>query len=96
MPKKQAEYGHHLVVKSKNEVHGQVGEIQPGTPVIGQHMAERKQKAKLFRAQYPDRYTGVGHTEVHPMIAGMMQNYNKKFSKLRISNLCKLAGVKNY
>ena len=26
----------------------------------------------------------------------MIQNYNKKFSKLRISNVCKLAGVKIY
>ena len=25
-----------------------------------------------------------------------MQNYNKKFSELRISNVCKLAGVKIY
>ena len=25
-----------------------------------------------------------------------MQNYNKKFSELRISNVCKLAGVKFY
>ena len=33
---------------------------------------------------------------MHPTIVGMMQNYNKKFSKLRISNVCKLAGVKIY
>ena len=33
---------------------------------------------------------------MHPTIAGMMHNYNKKFSKLRISNVCKLAGVKFY
>ena len=30
------------------------------------------------------------------MIAGMMQNYNKKFSELRIRNVFKLAGVKIY
>ena len=33
---------------------------------------------------------------MHPTIAGMKKNYNKNFSELRISNLCKLAGVKNY
>ena len=30
------------------------------------------------------------------MIASMMQDYNKKFVELCISNLCKLAAVKNY
>ena len=45
---------------------------------------------------YPEHYTGEANTEVHPTILGMMQNYNKKFSKLRISNVCKLAGVKIY
>ena len=30
------------------------------------------------------------------MIAGMMQNYNKNFSELRISNMCKLIGVNIY
>ena len=33
---------------------------------------------------------------MHPAIAGMMQNYNKKFPELCISNVCKLAGVKIY
>ena len=33
---------------------------------------------------------------MHPKIAGMMQKYNKKFSELRISNVCKLEGVKIY
>ena len=33
---------------------------------------------------------------MHPTISGMMHNYNKKFSKLHISNVCKLAGVKIY
>ena len=33
---------------------------------------------------------------MHPTIAGMMHNYNKKFSELRIRNVCKLAGVKFY
>ena len=33
---------------------------------------------------------------MHPMIASMMQDYNKKFVELCISNLCKLAAVKNY
>ena len=33
---------------------------------------------------------------MQPTIAGMMQNYNKKFSKMRISNVCKLAGVEIY
>ena len=33
---------------------------------------------------------------MHPTIACMMQNYNKKFSKLRISNVCNIAGVTIY
>ena len=44
VPKNQAEYGHQLVFMPNNEVHGQVGQIQPGKPGIGQHMAEREQK----------------------------------------------------
>ena len=96
VPQKQAKYGHQLVFMPKNEAHGQVGQIQLGTPGVGKYTAECEQKAEIFRAKYPERYTRGTSTEVHPMIAGMMQNYNKKFSKLRISNLCKLAGVKNY
>ena len=30
------------------------------------------------------------------MISGMMHSYNKKLSKLCISNVCNLAGAKNY
>ena len=30
VPKNQAGYGHHLVVMPNNEVHGQVGQVQPG------------------------------------------------------------------
>ena len=30
------------------------------------------------------------------MIAGMMQNYNKKFYEMSISNVCKMSGVKIY
>ena len=93
--KKQAEYGHHLVVMPNNEAHGQVGQLQPGTPGVGQYTVEREQKSEIFRAQYPERYTGK-KTEVHPTIAGMMQNYNTKFSDLCISNLCKMTGVKIY
>ena len=96
VPKKQAKYGHHLVVMPKNEAHGQVGKLQPGKPGVGKNVAEREKKAEIFRAQYPERYTGGTNTEVHPKIAGMMQNYNKKFSEIRISNVCKLAGVKIY
>ena len=59
-------------------------------------MAEREQKAEMFWVEYPERYTGEENTEFHPTIAGMMHNYNKKFSELRISNVCKLAGVKFY
>ena len=33
---------------------------------------------------------------MHPTTAGMMQYYNSKISKLCISNMCKLTGVKNY
>ena len=85
-----------MVVMPKNEVHGQVGQIQSGTPGVGQHMAECEKKAEIFRAPYSEHYTGGAKTEVPPTIAGMMQNYNKKFSELLISNVCKLAGVKNY
>ena len=59
-------------------------------------MAKREQKAEIFQAQYTERYTGEANTEVHPTIAGMMQIYNKKFSELRIRNVCKRAGIKNY
>ena len=30
VPKKQAEYGHHLVFMPKNEAHVQLGKLQPG------------------------------------------------------------------
>ena len=48
VPKKQDEYGHHLFVIPKNEANGQVGQLQPGTPGIGQHMVEREQKPEIF------------------------------------------------
>ena len=60
VPKNQAEYGHHLVVMPNNEVRGQVGKVHPGTPGVGQHMAEREQKSEIFWSQYPERYTGGG------------------------------------
>ena len=51
----------------------------------------------MFRAHYSKHYTEGKNTEVQPTIAGMMQNYNKKFyKKKRILNVCKLAGVKLY
>ena len=96
MPKKQAEYGHLLIVMPKNEAHGQVGQLHPGTPGIGQYTADCEQKTEIFWAQYLEHYAGGTNTEVHPMIAFMMHNYNKKFSELRISSVCKLAGVKIY
>ena len=96
VPQKRAKYGHHLFVVPKNEVHGQVGQIKPGAPGVGQHMVKREQKSEIFRAQYPERYTGETNTEVYPTIAGMIQNYNKKFSELCISNVYNLAGVKFY
>ena len=40
VPKKQAGYGHHLVVMPKNEAHGQVGHLKPWTPGVGQYTAE--------------------------------------------------------
>ena len=92
--KNQAECGHHLVAMPKNEVHGQVGKLQTGALGVGQHVYEREEKAEIFRAQFPECYTMEANKEVHPTIAGMMQNYNKKFSELRISNVCDLAGVK--
>ena len=82
------------MVMPKNEAHGQVGKLQPGTPGIGKHMADHRQKAEIFRAQYPECYTGGTNTEVHHTISGMMHNYNKKFSELRIRNVCKLAREK--
>ena len=51
MPKNQAKYGHHMFVMTKNEVNVQVGKLQPGAPGVGQHMAEREQKAEIFQAQ---------------------------------------------
>ena len=80
----------------KNEVHERVGQLQPGAPGVGKHMDEREQNAEIFWVQYPELYTGETNTEVHPAIAGMMHNYNKKFNELRIRNVCKLAGVKYY
>ena len=59
-------------------------------------MAKCKQKPEIFRAQYPDHYTGEAKKPVHPTIEGMIQNYNKKFSELRISNVYKLSRVKMY
>ena len=70
--KNQAEYGHHLVVMPNNELHGQVGQLQPEVPDLGQHMTEREEKAEIFWAQYPERYAEGANTEVHPMIVGMM------------------------
>ena len=51
MPKKKADYVHHLVFMPKNEVHGQVGKLHLGTPGVGKHMAEREKKAEIFRAK---------------------------------------------
>ena len=51
---------------------------------------------EIFWSQYPERYTGEANTELKPAIAGMMQNYNKRFSELCISNVCNMAGVKKY
>ena len=80
----------------KNEVHDRLVQIQPGTLGVGQYMAEREKKAEIFWAKYPERYKGEANEYVHPTIAGMMHSYNKKFAELRIRNLCKLSGVKNY
>ena len=96
VPKNQAEYGHHLVVIPYNEVHGQVGQLHPRKPGVGKHMAEREQKAEIFCAHNPERYTRGANTELHHTIVGIMQNYNKNFSELRISNVCNLAGLKVY
>ena len=40
-------------------------------------------------------YMGA-NPEVHPTIAGIMQNYNKNLSELRKSNVYKLVGVNIY
>ena len=93
---KKAEYAHHLVVMPKNEAHGQVRQLQPWTQGVGQYTAKREQKAEIFRSQYQECYTGRTNIEVYPTIEGMMQNYNTKFSKLRMSNVCNLAEVNIY
>ena len=62
VPKKQAEYAHHLVAMPKNEAHGQVGQLQKGTPGVGQYTEEREQKEEIFWAQYPELYTGGTNT----------------------------------
>ena len=49
-PKKRAEYVHHLVFMPKKEAHGQVVQLYPGKPGVGQHMAKREQKAEIFWA----------------------------------------------
>ena len=72
----------------KNEVHGRGEQLHPGATAVGQHMDKREKKVEIFQAQYPERYTGEANTKVHPTIAGMLQNYNKKFSELHISNVC--------
>ena len=42
----------------KNEAHRQVGQLKPGTPGVGKYTAECEQKAEIFWAQCPERYTG--------------------------------------
>ena len=96
VPKKKAKYGRHPFFMPKNELHGQVGQLQSGAPGIGQHMAKCEKNKEIFWAQYQEHYTGEENTEVQPIIAGIMHIYNKKISELRISNVCKLAGVKIY
>ena len=63
----------------KNEVHDRVGQLQPGALNVGKHMAEREQKAEIFRAHDPERYIGEANKEVHPKIAGMMQIITRSF-----------------
>ena len=94
--KKQAEYGHNLFFMPNNEVHGRVGQLHPGAPGIGQHMYEREKKRKYFGHSTQNFIQEKANTEVNPKIVGRMQNYNKKFSELRIRNMCKLARVKIY
>ena len=76
---KQATYSHYLVVMPKNEVHGHLGQLHPGTLGVEKHMAEREQKSEIFQSQYPERYAGEANKEVHPTISGTMQNYIKNF-----------------
>ena len=62
VPKKHAKYGHHLFVMPKNELHGRVGQIYPGAPGVGEKKDKCEQKAEIFRAQYPERYTEEANT----------------------------------
>ena len=50
----------------------------------------------MFRVQFADRYTGKENTNVHPTIASMMVDYNKKVDGLKLSQLCRTAGVLIY
>ena len=95
MPKKQSKYDHHPFIMPKNEVHGRVGQLQTRAPGVEKHMADHKQKEEIFQAQYPECYKGGVEIEVHPTIARMMQFYNKKFSKLCVSNVLNMEGVKS-
>ena len=74
VPQKQADNGHHLVVIPENDVHGQVGQIQPGAPGVGQNMGERKKRRKSFGNSTQNVIQRGANIEVHPKVAGIMQN----------------------
>ena len=61
VPKNKSEYGHHLFVMPKNEVHGRVGQINPGSPGVGQHMAEHEKSGKVSGTLTIPLYRGGIH-----------------------------------
>ena len=71
VPKNQAEYAHHLVSMPKNEAHGQVRQIQPGTPGVGQYTAEREQQKGNLSGTIPrtlyrgDKHRGAPYDSRH-------------------------------
>ena len=76
-------------------VEGRVVQLKPDGGG-GRNNADRDEKSEVFRAEFADRYTGALNANVHPTIASMMNDYNKKIDGLRISQLCKAAGCLLY
>jgi hypothetical protein len=76
----------------KHAVESRVVQFKPGAGG-GRNFADRDEKAEVFRSQFAERYTGALNEHVHPTIASMMSDYNKKYDSLTISRLCKAAGV---
>ena len=94
-PKREVQYRHPPFVMEKHEVQGRVVQLKPGGGGE-RNFEDRDEKAEVFRGQFADRYTGRVNTNVHPTIASMMVDYNKKVEGLKLSQLCRSAGVQLY